>query len=52
MPLKTGSSQKTISENIAELINSGYPKDQAAAIAYNKAGKSKFNKVKDKLKRK
>jgi hypothetical protein len=37
MPLKTGSSQSTISENIAELINSGYDPKQAAAIAYSKA---------------
>jgi len=37
MPLKTGSSQKVISENIGELINSGYPQKQAAAISYSKA---------------
>lgn len=41
MPLKEGSSQEVISENIAELIRSGKPKEQAAAIAYEKAGKSK-----------
>lgn len=41
MPLKKGKSQETISENIAELIRAGYPKDQAAAIAYKQAGKSK-----------
>ena len=29
------------SENIAELIRSGHPKAQAAAIAYEKAGKAK-----------
>ena len=38
MPLKTGSSKDVISENIAELINSGYPRKQAAAIAYREAG--------------
>jgi hypothetical protein len=41
MPLKKGSSQKTIGSNIAELRKSGYPAKQAAAIAYDKAGKSK-----------
>lgn len=41
MPLKKGRSRKTISSNIAELRRSGYPADQAAAIAYKKAGKSK-----------
>lgn len=40
MPLKKGSSQKTISQNIAELRRAGYPVKQAAAIAYDKAGKS------------
>ena len=34
MPLKDGDDEKTISENIAELIRSGYDKEQAAAIAY------------------
>lgn len=41
MPLKHGKSKKTISENIAELINAGYNRSQAAAIAYSKARKSK-----------
>lgn len=41
MPLKKGSSKKTISENIAELRRSGRPADQAAAIAYKKAGKAR-----------
>lgn len=41
MPLKTGSSQSTISQNIAKLIDEGYPPKQAAAIVYSKAGKSK-----------
>lgn len=41
MPLKKGSSKKTISENIAELIRAGHPKDQAAAIAYEKAHKKR-----------
>ena len=41
MPLKRGSSQKVISQNIAELIKSGRKKDQAVAISYDKARKSK-----------
>jgi len=41
MPLKKGSSKKTIQKNIEELIHTGRPADQAAAIAYEKAGKSK-----------
>jgi len=44
MPLKRGSSKKTISSNIAELIRSGRKKDQAVAIAMNEAGKSKKRK--------
>ena len=36
MPLKSG--KKNIGNNTAELQNAGYPPDQAAAIAYKKAG--------------
>ena len=39
MPLASGSSQATISANIAELIRAGHEQKQAAAIAYRKAGK-------------
>lgn len=39
MPLANGSSQETISANIAQLIGEGYPRDEAAAIAYSHAGK-------------
>lgn len=40
MPLQTGKSEKTISNNIAELITSGYEPKQAAAIAYSNARKT------------
>jgi hypothetical protein len=41
MPLKKGTGKETISKNIAELIKSGRSKEQAVAIAMQKAGKSK-----------
>jgi len=40
MPLKSGSSQETISKNIEELVKSGHESKQAAAIAYAKARES------------
>ena len=41
MPLKKCSSKKVISENIAKEIKAGKPKDQAVAIAMDKAGKGR-----------
>jgi len=41
MPLKKGSSTKTIQANTKELIASGRPPDQAYAIANSEANKSK-----------
>ncbi len=45
MPLLKGKSKEVISQNIAELRRSGYKEDQAVAIAFSKAGKSKKKSI-------
>jgi hypothetical protein len=41
MPLKKGSSNKAVSSNISELVQTGRPQKQAVAIAMSVAGRSK-----------
>ena len=51
MPLKSGSSQKTISSNIKELQNSGRKHKQAVAIALSNARKNVKRKASSLFKR-
>jgi hypothetical protein len=44
VPLKKGKSQQTISQNIRQLIKEGYSRQQAAAIAFSQAGKTRKRK--------
>jgi hypothetical protein len=46
MPLKKGSSKKTISSNIREMMASGYPQKQAVAASLRSAGVPKKRKKK------
>lgn len=48
MPLAKGSSNKVVSSNIRELIQSGRPQKQAIAIAMKEAGRSKPSTPKQK----
>jgi hypothetical protein len=42
MPLENGKSKSVVSRNIAEMVKSGHPKDQAIAASLKEAGKSKY----------
>ena len=46
MPLKSGSSEKVIGDNIKTEMAAGKPRKQAIAIALSKAGKSRKSKNK------
>jgi hypothetical protein len=45
-PLKKGSSKKTISSNIKEMMSSGYPQRQAVAASLRSAGVPRKRKKK------
>ena len=43
MPLKEGTSDEVISDNISKLMDEGHPQKQAIAMALRSAGKSKYD---------
>lgn len=49
MPLKSGKSRQSVSDNIATLMNEGYKQDQSVAISMNKAKRNAKKKAKKKL---
>ena len=44
MPLKKGSSDKIVSQNIREMVKAGHPRKQAIAAAMRSAGRPKKHK--------